>query len=359
MNLVKRKINSTKKSLFFKVSRLVWSPLLLIVIGLFFISLASPTEANTMGMSTFFLQRQLIWAGVAIISFFIFSKISLSFIFRHAIWFYLLSLISLTLVLFPQLSHQALGASRWLRFGPIGIQPAEFFKLSAILVFSQIFSQSKYQSLKYLLYFLVPPIFLILLQPNFSSVVLISAITVSIFYLSGVNPSQIALLGLAGFVSGYLLVVTTPYRLARLDQTNYHSQQLVISLSAGGWFGKGLTNSDQKFQFLPKTSTDSILAVITEETGIIGIIIIFYLYLTLIGHLFKLAKKVPAPFSLFVAGLACWLAFQSLINAAAISAILPITGVPLPLISYGGSSLLSLMVALGLARNIELNYAKT
>jgi cell division protein FtsW len=304
------------------------------------------------------LERQAIWVVIAFVCYLFFSHAPIILLFRHSFWIYLISISTLLLALVPQFSHQVLGASRWLRLGPVGIQPSEFFKLSGLILFSQIFSDPKYQSLKYLCYFLIPPLFLIILQPNFSSVVLISAIIVSLYYLSGVNPGQIALLGLIGLVSGYLLVITSPYRLARLDQTGYHSQQLIISLATGGWFGKGLTNSDQKFQFLPKISTDSILAVIAEETGVVGVITVFYFYLSLIGHLFKLAKKVPEPYSLFAAGLACWLAFQSLINAAAISSILPLTGVPLPLISYGGSSLLSLMIALGLARNIELKYAK-
>lgn len=357
--------NTTKKIPSSKISPLVWLPITLTIIGLFFISLTSPSEAKSFGNPTFFLERQLIWAIVGFILYLVATKIPIDLLFRHSVWLYLISLISLIAVIIPQVGHQALGASRWLRFGQVGIQPSELFKLTGLIVFSQIFSQAKYQSLKYLCYFLFPPVFLILLEPNFSGVVLVCAIAVSIYYLSGASLGRLAALSLIGFASGCLLIVTSPYRLARFQnltsadsQKGYHSQQLIISLSAGGWFGKGLTNSNQKFQFLPKISTDSILAVIAEETGVVGIIAIFYLYLTLIGHLFKLSKKINPPYSFFVAGSACWLALQTLINAAAISSLLPLTGVPLPLISYGGSSLISLMIAFGLAKNIESKYAK-
>ena len=187
---------------------------------------------------------------------------------------------------------------------------------------------------------------------------MVSAIVISLYYLSGASLGKLAILVLIGLSSGYFLIFTSPYRLARLNQKGYHSQQLIISLSAGGWFGRGLTNSNQKYLFLPKISTDSILAVIAEETGVVGIATIFYLYLCLIGYLFKLAKRTDKPYSLFTAGVSCWLAYQALINAAAISSTLPLTGIPLPLISYGGSSLVSLMVALGLTKNIESNHAK-
>jgi cell division protein FtsW len=357
--------NTTRLPLLSRISPLIWLPISITIIGLFFISLASPSEAKSFGSPTYFLERQFIWAIVAFLLYFIATKIPVNLLFRHSIWLYLISIVGLIIVLIPQLGHQALGASRWFRFGQIGIQPTEIFKLTGIIVFSQIFSQAKYQSLKYLLYFLCPPLLLILLEPNFSAVVLICAITISIYYLSGASLNDLVILSLIGLASGCILVVTSPYRLARFNsltspdsQKSYHSQQLIISLSAGGWFGKGLTNSNQKFQFLPKISTDSIMAVIAEETGIVGIVAIFYLYLTLIGHLFKLSKKVIAPYSLFVAGIACWLAFQALVNAAAVSSLVPLTGVPLPLISYGGSSLVSLIVAFGLAKNIESKYAK-
>ena len=132
---------------------------------------------------------------------------------------------------------------------------------------------------------------------------------------------------------------------------------VVGGVSSGGWFGKGFGASDQKYRFLPKISTDSILAVIGEEIGFFGLSIIFFIYLSLTIYLLKIAQIIPDQFdSLFLSGLAIWISYQALINISATVAIIPLTGVPLPFISYGGSSLVSLLIAVGLARNIEIKH---
>jgi cell division protein FtsW (lipid II flippase) len=173
-----------------------------------------------------------------------------------------------------------------------------------------------------------------------------------------------SLLSIAVFT---FLTFIAPYRFTRLKtllnpkvnttSTSYHSNQIVYALASGGLWGRGFANSNQKYKYLPKISTDSILAIIAEETGFIGVSLIFYIYLLLIGHLFRIAKKLEDNFeSLLVAGVAAWIAFQTLINIGAIANIIPLTGIPLPFISYGGSSLVSLFFALGLVYNIEKKH---
>jgi len=301
---------------------------------------------------------------ISTIAFYIASKIKIGIIKKLSLTFYLLSIVGLILVLIPGLSNEALGARRWLNLGPLSFQPTEILKLSSIIFFASHFSNEKFRNFKNLIFYLVGPFILIILEPNLSTAVLITAIVVSIFYLAG--GKILPLFGLCITIVGLslILVLTSPYRSARLqtllnpqnntESTSYHSNQIILSLSSGGFFGKGFANSDQKYKFLPKISTDSILAIIGEETGFLGIIVILFIYIFLIFYLLKLSSNLTDQFqSLVVAGTACWIGYQCLINFAAIAAIIPLTGVPLPFISYGGSSLITLLTAIGLVRNIE------
>ncbi|MPM87764.1 putative peptidoglycan glycosyltransferase FtsW [bioreactor metagenome] len=210
------------------------------------------------------------------------------------------------------------------------------------------------------------PFILIIIEPNLSTAILISAISISLYYLGGGQIKSLFLF--CGFLIlvSLILVLTSPYRSARLktmldpqqnqNTASYHSNQITLTLASGGFFGKGFANSDQKYSFLPKISTDSILAVIGEEAGFIGLFSIIIIYISLISYLFKLANIVPDNFqSLIVSGTALWIAYQALINISAIAGIIPLTGVPLPFISYGGSSLTTLAAAVGLIHNIEKN----
>jgi len=337
----------------------------LIFIGLTFISISSLTEGNiTTGDKFFFLRKQGFWLLVGLVVFYFASKIKIEIIKKFSFAFYILSILGLILVLIPGLSNQALGAKRWLNLGIFSFQPSELLKLSSIIYFALLFSDEKRRNLINLILYLAFPFFLIILEPNLSTAILISAIIISIFYLAGGKIMPLFGLCLSLVVLSLILIVISPYRLARLQtllnpqdnsqSTSYHSNQIILSLSSGGLFGKGFANSDQKYQFLPKVSTDSILAIIGEETGFLGVLIIILTYIFLVFYLFKISSLIHDPFSsLLVSATACWISFQCLINIAAIADIIPLTGVPLPFISYGGSSLLTLMAAIGLVRNIE------
>ncbi|MDD4938436.1 MAG: FtsW/RodA/SpoVE family cell cycle protein, partial [Candidatus Shapirobacteria bacterium] len=337
----------------------------LITIGLVFISISSLNEATlTLGDKFFFLRKQIIWLFFGIISFIIGSKTNINLIKKIAFPFYLFSLLCLILVLIPGLSNETLGAHRWLNLGIFSFQPSELLKLSSVIYFSHLFSSPQKRNLKNLIIYLSIPFFLIILQPNLSSAILITIIIISIYYLAG--GEIIPLFGLSSFfvLVSFIFVITSPYRMARLktllnpndnqNTSSYHSNQIILGLSSGGFFGKGLANSDQKYRFLPKISTDSILAIIGEETGFLGISLILIIYVVLISYLFKLSAVIKDPFSAsIVAGASCWIAYQSLINIAAIASIIPLTGIPLPFISYGGSSILTLLFITGLVKNIE------
>ncbi len=342
---------------------------ILSLIGIFFISISTQTEASlTIGNKYFFIQKQILWLTLGIFTFCIASKINLNFIKKYSFPFYLIVNFLLLIVLIPNIGTQALGAKRWLSLGPLGsLQPSELAKMIAIIFFPFLFSQEKNRNLKTLLIYLGVPLFLIILEPNLSTAVLLSVICLVIYYLSNAPLGSIMTFSFLSIIFFTVLTLISPYRFTRLKtllnpntnttSTSYHSNQIIYALASGGIWGKGFANSNQKYKYLPKISTDSILAIIGEETGFIGISLIFYIYLLLVGHLFRIAKKIDDNFeSLLVAGTGAWIAFQTIINIGAIANIIPLTGIPLPFISYGGSSLTSLFFTLGLVYNIEKKH---
>ncbi len=348
------------------------SPLLFLVfslvfIGLVFISISSLSEANsTIGDKFFFIKKQGFWLILGIICYYITSKLKIETVKKFAFIFYSISILGLILVLVPGFGNEALGAKRWLNLGFTSIQPSEILKLSSIIYFSYLFAKEEKRHIKNLIFYLGIPFALIIIEPNLSTAILISAIVGSIYYISG--GEVMPLLGIVSVIIllSIPLIFLSPYRSARLKTflepqqnqsgSSYHSNQIILTLSSGGLFGKGFANSDQKYKFLPKISTDSILAVIGEEVGFVGIFVVLLIYLSLINYLLKFSQTIDDPFqALLVSGTACWIAYQSLINISAIAALIPLTGVPLPFISYGGSSLLTLFIAIGLVRNVEKN----
>jgi len=353
-------MKKTKSPLLFLVFSLVF-------IGLVFISISSLGEASSsIGDKFFYIKKQGFWLILGIISFYITSKVNIKTIKKFSFVLYALSIISLILVLIPALGNQALGARRWLNLGFTSIQPSEILKLTSIIYFSFLFSKPENRNIKNLVFYLGLPFILIIIEPNLSTAILISAIVSSIYYLSGGDVLPLFYIFCVILVVSIPLIFLSPYRSARLktflepqqnqETSSYHSNQIILSLSSGGFFGKGFANSDQKYKFLPKISTDSILAVIGEEVGFIGIFAVLLVYLSLINYLLKFSQTIEDPFqSLLVSGTACWIAYQSLINISAIVALIPLTGVPLPFISYGGSSLMTLFVVIGLVRNVEKN----
>lgn len=344
--------------------------LTLTFIGLIFIAAASPMEASsTLQDQYFFIKKQLLWTIIGIFSFFLASRMNINLCKHISFPIFIISIILLFFTLIPKFSHQALGAKRWLNLGLIGIQPSEILKLSCILFFPSLFSNEKKRNIKNLLIYLALPFLLIVIEPNLSTAVLVVAIVTSIYYLSGGKIIPLFLFYLFITTLSFILIISSPYRLNRFktlinqndsSTANYHHNQIILALVSGGLFGKGFANSDQKYRFLPKLSTDSILAIIGEETGFFGISILISIYLYLIISLFKLSQLIVLPYeSLLISAVACWIAYQTLINISAQLALIPLTGVPLPFVSYGGSSLVSLFFTSGLVYNIEKKYAKT
>lgn len=354
-------------------------PVLVFLCSLFSIFLvynASSIYAyNNFGNSYYFLINQSIWFGVSFIIFFIIQKIKLSFIEKNITLFYFISIFFLILVLLPTpFSLNVYGARRWLILNPQGIlpefpflgrltiQPSEVFKLSVCLFFPKMLLQNirlgeKELVIKSLIYTFLPAL-LILFEPDLKDTIIIILIAVSIMFVTNVSLKYFLPAIPLLLVAGLVLVLVAPYRFERLKTymgggndlgTSYHIKQINIALGSGGLFGVGIGKSIQKNEYLPEVMGDSIFAVFAEEFGFIGSASLIGLILFILFIIYKITLNFGnIYYKLFSTGILTWISAQSIMNLGSISGILPLTGVPLPLISYGGSSLLFSIIGLSL-----------
>ncbi len=207
-----------------------------------------------------------------------------------------------------------------------------------------------------------------MLQPDLGTTVVMSSIAAGMYFISGAPILSFTLLGFGGIVTGAMFILTSPYRRARvatfLNPTedplgaSYHIRQVLIALGSGGLFGLGIGKSRQKYEYIPAATTDSIFAIIAEEIGFFGSIVIISLFTIFIFRAFKIAKQAPDQFTqLLAGGVAVWISSQTVLNLATMVALVPLTGVPLPFISYGGSSTVANLAGVGLLLSVS-RYAK-
>lgn len=282
----------------------------------------------------------------------------------------LLGTLSLMVAIFiPQLGLAVKGATRWLSIGWFSFQPAEILKLALIIYFAAWFSgrSLKDKSWSYSLTpFLVVFAFvslLLMLQPDMGTLGIVAMVAMAIFFFAGGGLKPFWGLG-AVVAAGFLaLVMVFPYQLNRLlafvnksgdpQGISYHINQALLAIGHGGWWGVGFGRSPQKTGFLPEPVGDSIFAIVVEELGLIGAAVLLMMFVTLIIYLVRIALSSHDRFAqLFCLGVATWIASQTFINIAAISGLIPLTGIPLPFISYGGTALVVLLAALGIVANI-------
>lgn len=347
-----------------KIGLLAGLPILLTTIGLFFIFEASSVSAfRTLGDSFYFLKQQLIWFVLGVGAMGALSLFDYRKLYYVSFPFLLVTIFFLIIVLIPGIGVNAGGARRWISLGPVGFQPSEVAKFSAILYLSSWFlykERQRFWSFLLLLSFIIG---LVMIQPDLGTSIIIFLLFISIYFFSG--ESLIHLLMLIPFAggAGLLLVLTSPYRLKRLTAflnpeadpggIGYHIRQISISLASGGLLGRGLSSSRQKYQFLPEAHTDSIFAIIGEEVGFMGSLLLILLYIFLLYLLFKVAVNAKDRYGRLLAG-SIWslLALQVIINLGAMVSLIPLTGVPLPFISYGGSSLLIIFSLMGIVISV-------
>lgn len=335
----------------------------LTVFGIIMVGNASVVEAfRDFGDKFYYLRQQLLWAVLGLLAFVVFSFFDYRRLRKLALPLMLFSFVSLILVLIPSIGIKSLGARRWLPLGFFSFQPAELTKLAFILYLSSFFANQR--KLWPFLFVLAALLVLIMMEPDLGTAVILATTGLIVYFVSGGPLLLISLVGLAGLVGGAGLIFFSPYRRERFLTflnpardplgTSYHIRQILIAIGSGGLFGVGLGQSRQKYEYLPEATTDSIFAVIAEELGFVGAISILVLFLLIIWRGIRITKEAPDDFGrLLAVGITAWIGFQALVNLSAMVAIVPLTGVPLPFISYGGSSLVLSLTAMGILVNIS------
>jgi cell division protein FtsW len=342
----------------------------LLAFGLVMILSASSVSSYTKyGSSFLFFKRQLLWAALGVAGLIGASRFDYRR-WRAGGWVLLLvTLGGLVLVLHPAFGTRAGGSSRWLGFGSIRVQPSEVAKLALLLVAADVCvrKQGKMTSLREVALPLgvlgALTAGLIMLQPDLGTMLIIAMITFVVIFIGGVPLPLLGSIGLMGGIGAIGLALTEGYRRARLfsflnpfhDPLNagYQSVQSLIALGSGGFFGVGLGASRQKWLYVPNAHTDFIFAILGEELGLIGTMAVVSLFVGFAYAGVRVARRAPDAFGRLVAsGITVWIVGQAIVNMGAVTGLLPITGVPLPLVSFGGSALVISLIAIGVLANI-------
>ncbi len=311
-----------------------------------------------------YLKEQAFWGALGVLFMMFFLRFDYHKFYQIALPLIIVSIILLSLVFIPGIGVHLLGARRWIDLGFTVLQPSEFAKLAfAIYLAAWLSNKEKGRFLAFLL-LLGLILGLILLEPDMGTATIILSEAIAVYFLSGASISHIlASLPILGII-GFILIKTSPYRAQRLatflnfnqtpDNYSYHVKQILIALGSGGLTGVGIGNSLQKYAYLPENTTDSIFAILAEEIGFIGSLIIILLFMFLIWRGFYIAINAKDNFGkLLAGGIITFLSMQIIVNLAAQTALIPLTGIPLPFISYGGSALIMSFVSIGILLNIS------
>ena len=342
----------------------------LTLFGLFMIYDASSYVAFTQfGDKYRYIKDQFIWVvlGFAALGFGTFFDYKKYYNLALPILIFVIGL--LILVFLPGIGVNLLGARRWINLGFTLLQPAEFVKLALAIYLSAWFSKKeKGRTIAFLL-LLGLIIFLIILEPDMGTAMIILLEGLGIYFLSGANVLYLASLLPVVVIGALGLIKLEPYRAKRLETflnpnqgiqgSSYHVRQILIALGSGGLTGVGIGNSLQKYDYLPESTTDSIFAIIAEEFGFIGSAILIMIFVLIIIRGFSIAMNAKDNFGkLLAGGITIFIATQAIINLGAQTALVPLTGIPLPFISYGGSALIVDLFSVGILLNISKQNKK-
>jgi len=340
--------------------------LILVTLGVLILASASSAKYDD---AEYFVKRQLIWLALAFCAAAVAARFDYRLYRRLAIPLAVFSVLLLVLVRIPGIGHEINGSWRWLRIGPITIQPSEIAKLAIIMLFAWWLArnQRRIDELKrgilipfgMLACFALP----LVVEPDFGTTMLVSSVAVFMMFLGGASVAPLLATGLTGLLGIVFLIFQNKERMSRilafLDPQKYEQDkawQLINSLRAfasGEWFGVGFGNSMQKMNYLPEAHTDFIFPIIGEELGLIAALVVVAMYLTLFILGAKVALNARDDFGRFLAfGITLMITMQALINFAVVTGCVPTKGLALPFISYGGSSLVISGVMVGIMLNV-------
>lgn len=343
----------------------------LLLLGLAMIFSASFVSSLENEVSPFlYVKRQALWAVLGVVAFIAFARIDYR---KLKGWGYgglVVVTLLLLAVLIPGLGVTAGGSSRWLNFGAVSVQPSELAKLVLILFIADVFSRKDPKLVKLFSHTILPvtPVLgllalLIMAQPDMGTTMIVGAIGFGMLFLAGAPLRYLTLVGGIGAAVATFGALAEPYRrervLAFLNpwsdplNTGYQTIQSLMAMGSGGLFGVGIGASRQKWLYVPNAHTDFIFAILGEELGLLGTFIVLgmFAFLTYLG--LRIARQARDRFGMYIAtGITIWIAVQALVNMGAVTASLPVTGVPLPLVSFGGSSLVVTLIGVGILTNI-------
>jgi cell division protein FtsW len=343
----------------------------LVLLGLVMILSASSVSAFAdYGSPFLYFKKQLVWAAIGVAGYVFFARFDYRKMKGRGGLALGMAILMLCAVLVPGVGIAVGGSARWLGAGPLSFQPSEFAKLALILFAADVFARRRESSLRLLANTALPVIpalgalaLLVMLQPDMGTTMILGIVAFGVLFVAGAPLKFIAPLGIAGASLAVFSALAEPYRRARVTafldpwkdplNTGYQTIQSLIALGSGGWFGVGLGASRQKWSYIPNSHTDFIFAILGEEMGLVGTLTVLGLFAFLIYLGIRIAKAAPDRYGMLLAsGITLWIGAQALINMGAVTAAAPITGVPLPLVSFGGSSLVISLMAMGILTNV-------
>ena len=352
---------------------LVVATAMLLLYGLVMAYSASAAEAYFEHGSSFYLiGRQVAYAGLGLVVMLALSRVDYGWYRRLALPFSLLAFAGLVAVLVPSIGTSINGARRWIFIGGQSLTPSEFAKLAAVMLVAALIA-SRPGEVKSLGGFvrlvaigIVPAAVLIMLEPDLGTTLVLVAAVGAVLVAGGARLRHLSALVVTGAAAVLALIVMEPYRMERLTTfldpwkdpqgSGFQTTQSLISIASGRIFGVGLGNSVQKFGYLPEQSSDMITGIIGEELGLIGLVVLLVLYAGLAWACFRIALSCRELFGkLLATGITAVIVGQACINIGAALGVLPLTGVPLPLVSLGGTSMLVVLAGIGVLLNIATN----
>ncbi len=340
---------------------------ILCTVGILFVFEASVAEAYaSFGDQFYYVREQIISLSIGIVGLGIGTLIPSTFWKKISPLMYVISIILLIMVFIPNVGLSVNGARRWIAVGGFSFQPVEIVKFAMIIFFANW--MERHQKLPPFLFLTAVPVALLFLQPDMGSALIVISIAFGLYFLAGAPIKTFLATGGIGIALLGILILISPYRLRRITTfldpesdplgASFHIRQIVIALGNGGLIGQGIGNSRQKFSYIPEASTDSIFSIVAEEIGFVGSVVIIFFFGVFLKCVHQICRKTP-PGSydhLLSHGILIWLGMQIVLNLSAVVALVPLTGVPLPFFSFGGTSLVMVLSVIGILIGIGKKY---